>query len=120
MPKHTLKDVSERMRQFTEARNWETFHTPKNLSMALIVEAAELVEHFQWMTPEQSLNLSESRKDEVARELADILIYLTRIADVLDVDLVEAAMAKFSANERKYPADRVSPEEIKPPDDLDD
>lgn len=97
----------QRLRDFAAARDWEQFHSPKNLSMALIVEAAELVEHFQWLTEEQSLHLPDEKRAAVEQELADIFIYLVRIADRLGVDLLDAAWRKIEINERKYPADKV-------------
>jgi dCTP diphosphatase len=90
-------------RRFVQDRNWQTFQTPKNLAMAMIVEASELVEHFQWLTPEQSRSLDPAARQEVADELADVLIYLVRIADELDMDLASAALEKLEKNERKYP-----------------
>jgi NTP pyrophosphatase (non-canonical NTP hydrolase) len=102
-----FEDLKERLREFAKDRDWDQFHSPKNLSMALMVEAAELMEHFQWLTQEQSNNLSPETLAEVEHELADILIYLTRIAGKLDVDLFAAALRKMDLNERKYPAETV-------------
>lgn len=102
-----LERLRRRMRHFVAERDWEQFHSPKNLSMALIAEAAELVEHFQWLTQEQSRSLPPETLREVAHELADIQIYLVRLADQLGIDLVEAANRKMDLNERKYPAERV-------------
>lgn len=102
-----LLDLKERLRQFAGERDWDQYHSPKNLAMALIVEAAELVEHFQWITQEQSQSLSDDKRAEVEAELADILIYLVRIADKLDVDLYRAALAKLQHNAEKYPTDQV-------------
>jgi NTP pyrophosphatase (non-canonical NTP hydrolase) len=102
-----IKQLQARIQKFATARDWEQFHSPKNLSMALIAEAAELVEHFQWLTEEQSHNLPEKTLDNVKHELADIFLYLIRIADKLDVDLVEVAESKIKINEEKYPADLV-------------
>lgn len=96
----TLRDA---LRAFCAARDWHRFHTPKNLVMALSVEAAELVEHFQWATPEESQNLSAKKRAEVADEIADVLIYLTELADVLDIDPIEAARQKIAKNAVKYP-----------------
>ncbi len=107
MNKPTLDDLTQALRDFARARDWEQFHTPKNLAMALIVETAELVEHFQWLTPEQSLNLDEKKREEVRQELADNLIYLTRLADILGIDLIAAAFDKIAINAVKYPADKV-------------
>ena len=102
-----LEELKERVRAFVRERDWERFHSPKNLSMALSVEAAELVELFQWLTEEESAALDAERKLRVADELADVLWFLVRIADRLDIDLLEAAGRKLAANAAKYPADRV-------------
>ncbi len=100
-------DLRDRVRAFADERDWDQYHSPKNLAMALIVEAAELVEHFQWLSEEQSNRLSKETEQEVRAELADILIYLARIADKLDIDLYQAALDKLQDNARKYPADQV-------------
>ena len=102
-----LEDLKKRIRRFADERDWDQFHTPKNLAMALIVEAAELVEHFQWLTSEESQSLPAGKKAEVEAELADILIYLVRIADKLDIDLHSAALKKLQRNAEKYPAEKV-------------
>lgn len=102
-----LETLARQIREFAEAREWERYHTPKNLAMALCVEAAELVEPFQWLTAEQSQNLSPSQHEAVRQEIADVLIYLTRLADLLDIDLLDAARAKLALNAKKYPADKV-------------
>lgn len=99
-----LTQLRNALRQFAAARNWQPFHTPKNLVMAMIVEAAELVEHFQWLTPEQSLVLSEDKLTEVRDEVADTLIYLVELADVLNIDPIAAARDKIAKNAIKYPA----------------
>jgi dCTP diphosphatase len=104
---HELDDLKLRLRKFAADRDWDQFHSPKNLSMALIAEAAELVEHFQWLTEEQSAKLSSAKLKEVEEELADILIYLVRSADKLGINLIEAAQQKIEKNEQKYPADKV-------------
>ena len=96
-----------RIRQFADERDWQQYHSPKNLAMALIVEAAELVEHFQWLTEEQSQTLVPEKLAQVGDELADIQIYLIRIADQLKVDLLEAVDKKIEKNAVKYPADKV-------------
>jgi NTP pyrophosphatase (non-canonical NTP hydrolase) len=100
-----IASLSRRLRDFAQARDWEQFHSPKNLTMALIVEAAELVEHFQWMKEDQSYELSEKQREEVALEVADIFIYLLRIAERLDIDLVEATKKKITINEDRYPVE---------------
>lgn len=104
---HELDQLKLQLRQFAVDRDWEQFHSPKNLSMALIAEAAELVEHFQWISEEQSANLSSAKLKEVEEELADILIYLVRSADKLGVNLIKAAQQKIEKNEQKYPVDKV-------------
>ena len=100
-------NLLEQLIQFRRERDWEQFHSPKNLSMALLVEVAEIAEHFQWLTEQQSRDLDAARKEEVAHELADSLIYLVRLADQLGVDLLEAAERKLALNETRYPADKV-------------
>jgi len=102
-----LGEIKLRLRQFAEERDWEQFHSPKNLSMALIAEAAELVEHFQWLTEEQSENLSAEKLVEVELEMADIQIYLLRLADKLNIDLLSAVDKKIELNAQRYPADKV-------------
>lgn len=99
--------LRDKLRAFADARDWDQFHTPKNLCMALMVEAAELTEHFQWLTPAQSDNLAPDDKAAVADELADVLLYLVRISDKLGVDLQTAALHKLEKNALKYPADLV-------------
>jgi dCTP diphosphatase len=102
-----LHALQQRLAAFAAARDWEQFHSPKNLAMALSVEAAELVEEFQWLTEAESKALDSERHERVRLELADVFIYLLRLADRLDVDLMRAADDKIVLNERKYPADRV-------------
>jgi NTP pyrophosphatase (non-canonical NTP hydrolase) len=103
----SLEALRDRLREFARERDWEQFHSPKNLAMALIVEAAELVEHFQWLTEAQSQALSPEMRAQVEQELADVFIYLVRLADRLDIDLLSAADRKIAINAQKYPADRV-------------
>lgn len=107
MTEDTLAALDRRLLEFAQSRDWEQFHSPKNLSMALIAEAAELVEHFQWLTEEQSYNLPDGKHEEVAMEMADILIFLIRCAERLDIDLIAAANKKIGINEQRYPADKV-------------
>ncbi|MBK9162303.1 MAG: nucleotide pyrophosphohydrolase [Nitrosomonadales bacterium] len=99
--------IKRQVRQFVVERDWDQFHSPKNLSMALIVEAAELVEHFQWLTEEQSANLPPEKLSEVEQELADIQVYLISLAANLKLDLIAAVDKKLVLNAQKYPADRV-------------
>lgn len=103
----SLETLRHRLAAFARAREWEAFHSPKNLSMALIAEAAELVEHFQWLTQAESADLPADKFEQVRLELADILIYLIRIGDQLGVDLIQAANDKMDINEDRYPADKV-------------
>jgi NTP pyrophosphatase (non-canonical NTP hydrolase) len=103
----SLDQIKIRLRDFAAARDWDQFHSPKNLAMALIVEAAELVEHFQWLTEEQSQTLPPDKLAEVKQEVADIQIYLIRLADKLGIDMEQAVNAKIELNEKKYPADKV-------------
>lgn len=107
MPQDSLNDLNQRLKTFAVERDWEQFHSPKNLAMALIAECAELVEHFQWLTEEQSRNLSKDKREAVALEMADILIFLIRCAERLDIDLIDAANRKLAINEARYPKDKV-------------
>jgi NTP pyrophosphatase (non-canonical NTP hydrolase) len=112
-----LAELRDALRAFAAERQWRTFHTPKNLSMALIKEAAEIVEHFQWATAEESLALAPAQKAEVADEIADVLMYLVQLADVLDVDPLQAAQEKIIKNGQKHPAPGTPrPEEPKQTD----
>lgn len=98
---HTLKLA---LREFAAARDWQAYHTPKNLAMAMIVEAAELVEHFQWATPEESRHPPPEKLAEIRDEVADTLIYLVELADCLGIDPIAAARDKIAKNAVKYPA----------------
>jgi len=102
-----LEILQQRLAAFAKVRAWESFHSPKNLSMALIGECGELIEHFQWLTEEESQNLDAATLNEVRFEMADIQIYLLRLADVLKVDLVAAANEKTTLNETRFPIDAV-------------
>lgn len=102
-----LNTLKHHLRAFAATREWDQFHSPKNLSMALSVEVAEIVEHFQWLTEEQSKQLPQNKLDEVATELADTLLYLIRLADKLDIDLITSAQDKIKLNEKKYPVDKA-------------
>lgn len=103
----SIDSIKKRLRDFAKARDWDQFHSPKNLSMALSVEVAEIVEHFQWLTEDESENLSQEKLDEVEAELADTLIYLVRLADKLNIDLLTVAQRKIERNEKKYPVDKA-------------
>ncbi|MFG1957709.1 nucleotide pyrophosphohydrolase [Nonomuraea sp. NPDC049028] len=122
-----LEPLAERQREFARARDWEQFHTPKNLAMALAGEAGELLAEFQWLTPDESADLDPEALARVRSELADVTLYLVRLADVLGVDLVAAANAKLDEGEQRYDADlyrgsarkapplNESPRESRPP-----
>ncbi len=103
----SLQELRTKINGFVTARDWDQFHSPKNLAMAMIVEAAELVEHFQWDTLEESHELTPEKREAVSHELADTFVYLLRIAEVLDIDLIEAANQKIVLNGQKYPVDKV-------------
>ena len=105
--KPTIEDLQQRLREFAAARDWDQFHSPKNLAMALVAESGELIEHFQWLTEEQSRQLPPPALLQVEDELADVFIYLTRLADKLNIDLLAAAARKMERNAQRYPADRV-------------
>ena len=102
-----LEELKQRLRVFVAERDWDQFHSPKNLVMALSVEAAELVEVFQWLTEVESVTLDADRRRRAAEEMADVLWYLVRIADRLDIDLLQAAGEKLERNAAKYPVERV-------------
>ncbi len=103
----SLDQLNTLIRSFADERDWQQFHSPKNLSMALIVEAAELVEHFQWLSQQESMELTDTKRNEVALEMADILIYLLRLADRLDIDLLKAARSKIAINRERYPVEQA-------------
>ena len=103
----SLAELTAAVRKFAEQRDWDQFHNPKNLSMALIVEAAELVEHFQWLSRQESSELGEQQHEAVAMEMADVFIYLVRMAERLDIDLLKAARKKMEINGRKYPVEQA-------------
>jgi NTP pyrophosphatase (non-canonical NTP hydrolase) len=102
-----LDELRQRLRDFARERDWDQFHSPKNLVMALGAEAGELVELFQWLTEAQSTQLSPEKLRRVEEEIADVQLYLIRLADKLGVDLIAAAQRKIELNAKKYPADRV-------------
>ncbi|MFC6882140.1 MULTISPECIES: nucleotide pyrophosphohydrolase [Actinomadura] len=101
-----IPDLAQRLRDFAAARDWEQFHTPKNLAMALAGEAGELLAEFQWLTPEESRAVMSDPEagTRVRREMADVFLYLVRLSDVLGVDLAESALAKLTENDRRYDA----------------
>ncbi len=103
----SLQDLRTKINTFVMERDWAQFHTPKNLAMAMIVEAAELVEHFQWDTPQESQHLTPEKREAVSHELADTFVYLLRLAEVLKIDLIEAANQKITLNALKYPVEKA-------------
>jgi dCTP diphosphatase len=103
----SLQELRNRINHFVTERDWAQFHTPKNLAMAMIVEAAELVEQFQWDTPAESIELTPEKREAVSHELADTFVYLLRLAEVLNIDLIEAANQKINLNALKYPVEKV-------------
>ena len=102
-----MEELKRKLRKFAQARDWDQFHSLKNLAMALSVEVAELVEHFQWLSQCQSYVEDTEKRTQISQEIGDILIYLVRLADKLDIDPLQAALDKVEINERKYPADAV-------------
>jgi NTP pyrophosphatase (non-canonical NTP hydrolase) len=107
VPVNSLESLRLALRQFVAERDWDQFHSPKNLAMALSVEASELLEHFQWMPEAESNRLGPEKLNQVREEMADVLIYLVRIADKLGVDLLEASSKKLVVNAKKYPVENA-------------
>lgn len=103
-PSDRLDNLRAQLARFVAQRDWDQFHNPKNLAMAVAAEAGELLEHFQWLTPAQAAALPRAARREVALECADILLFLLRLCDRLDIDLAAAAERKLALNARKYPA----------------
>jgi NTP pyrophosphatase (non-canonical NTP hydrolase) len=102
-----LEGLALELRAFAAERDWEQFHSPKNLAMALAVEAAELLEQFQWLSEDESAAPGDARRARIEDELADVLIYLVRLADRLGIDLEAAVGSKLALNRSRYPAERV-------------
>jgi dCTP diphosphatase len=107
MSRPAFEELAGRLAAFARERDWEQFHSPKNLAMAVAAESAELLELFQWLTEEQSRELESAQRDLAALEMADVLLYLVRLADQLGVDLLDAAYRKMGLNAEKYPIDRA-------------
>jgi dCTP diphosphatase len=101
----TLLGLKNRLREFARARDWEQFHTPKNLAVSIAIEAAELLEIFQWLSDAQASQIIRSKENMglIRDEMADIFVYLIRLADILGIDLIKAAMRKIVRNSKKYP-----------------
>lgn len=103
----TVEDLRELVRQFVDARDWEKFHAPKNVSMALAIEASELMEHFQWLSVDESRELRDPEKlNAISEELADVLCYGLALANTMGIDISDAMRAKMKKNEVKYPVER--------------
>jgi dCTP diphosphatase len=107
MNSSALDDLAARLRQFAAERDWEQFHSPKNLAMALVAEAGELVAEFQWLSEPQSRAPDPEQLARIRAEMADVMLYLVRLADQLSINLIDAAQAKILDNERRYPAEKV-------------
>ena len=106
-PEDRMQALARALQQFADARDWGPFHSPKNLASALIVEAGELLEHFQWLTEDQSRQLAPDKRQAVAHEMADVLLYLVQLSTVLGIDLMDAAQAKLALNAQKYPVEQA-------------
>lgn len=106
-PQNVLEELRNSIREFVQEREWDQFHTPKNLAVSLSVEAAELLEPFQWLQTGDTTELGVAKFDHVKEEMADVLIYLIRLADKLDVNLAEAVHSKLEVNRLRYPAEKV-------------
>ncbi|MCD9471978.1 nucleotide pyrophosphohydrolase [Photobacterium phosphoreum] len=102
-PNSDIKQLQQTLTEFAQQRDWEQFHTPKNLAMALSGEIGELLEIFQWLTPEQSQQLSPEKKQHASEEIADVMMYLLRLADKCDIDVMQACQEKIQQNAAKYP-----------------
>ncbi len=111
--KDSFLELRDAIRAFVRARDWDQFHAPKNLAMGLSIEAGELMEHFLWLTAEASDALSTEKRELVADEMGDVLVYLIRLADRLDIDLKQAVKSKLRKNAAKYPARRVRGKALK-------
>lgn len=105
--KTEINELQLSLRQFAEARDWGQFHSPKNLAISLSLEAAEVLEHFQWITEEQSRQLDFDKRQAVANEIADVLLYLLQLSDKLGIDPLQAAKDKLAINAAKYPIDKA-------------
>ena len=99
-----LAELSIKVRQFADERDWRKFHNPKNLVMAMSVEMADLVEHYQWLTPEQAAHLDVDEQAPIAQEMADVMLYMLRLSDELGIDMEEAILHKMQLNAEKYPS----------------
>jgi dCTP diphosphatase len=105
--KDSLRDLAVQLERFAQEREWQPFHSPKNLASALVVEAGELLEHFQWLTENQSREVSPEKRDAIGAEIADVLLYLVQLSSSLGIDPIAAAQEKMRANALKYPVDKA-------------
>ncbi len=108
-----LPELQQKLLAFAEARDWEQFQSPKNLAMSISIEAAELMEHFQWLSTEESLTLNPEQRNAVAYELADVFMYTLLMAKRMDIDLPEITQKKMTVNEQRYPVDKVKGKSLK-------
>ena len=113
MRDNPFKELIVNIRAFAQKRDWDQFHSPKNLAMALSVEVAEVVEHFQWLTAEESKSLPADKINGIKEEIGDVMIYLTRLADRLGIDPLQAAKDKMRINEKKYPIEKAKGSAVK-------
>jgi dCTP diphosphatase len=107
MKDKVLNDLTDELRRFAAERDWDRFHSPKNLAAALSVEAGEVLEHFQWLSEQEAAEISPEKRGQIELELADVMLYLLRLADRLGVDLEAAARRKIQINRQKYPAEKA-------------
>jgi len=103
----SIKEISKLIQAFRDARDWQQFHSPKNLACSISIEAAELLEKFQWCDTEESFDIAAKKKEEIRQEIADVATYLIGLADTLEIDLLEAVSEKLRLNDAKYPAERA-------------
>lgn len=108
-----MDELLKALRAFNAERDWGQYHSPKNLAMAMMVEAAEIAEHFQWMTEEQSRGVRGEKLDQIKQEIGDVMLYLMNLSDKLGIDPIEAAREKLDINRAKYPADKVRGKSLK-------
>jgi len=113
MQPNDIENLTDRLRNFTNARDWEQFHSPKNLMLALVGEVGELSEIFQWLSDEESLNLSKETLDHTSHEIADVFLYLLQLCDALNIDLISSAHKKIDLNNKKYPVIKCKGSPIK-------
>lgn len=109
----SIDELVKKLLKFRKKRNWEQFHNPKNLAISISLEANEILEHFQWLSLEESINYSKKNKEEIAEELADVLNYLLLLAHDLDIDLIESSHLKVEKNDEKYPVNKSKGKSLK-------